>query len=250
MMSLRLPTPASVLQSLASQCAVCHSWPARRVCAACTARFGQMQARCITCALPLPAGLSRGRGLPSLHCAACVRRPPPLDACFAAMPYAYPWSDLVARYKFGGDPAWAAVFAGLLLDVPGLRAHLANLQAGDWLMPLPLSAQRLQSRGFNQAWELARALARRSNTQAGMDAGLLLRIRDTAPQARLGRQARLRNLKDAFVVDPLRVRDIQGRRAVLVDDVMTSGASLFAAAQALRDAGAATVSAMVFARTE
>ncbi|MGQ2981387.1 MAG: ComF family protein [Polaromonas sp.] len=253
MMSLRLldlVSPASVLQSLASQCAVCRSWPARRVCAACTARFGQLRARCLTCALTLPADLSAGRGPPSLHCAACVRQPPPLDACFAAMPYAYPWSDLVARYKFGGDPAWAAVFADLLLDVPGVRDSLQRLQAGDWLVPLPLSAQRLQSRGFNQAWELVKALARRSHTEAGIDAGLLLRIRDTAPQARLGRDARLRNLRGAFAVDPLRVAQIRGRQVLLVDDVMTSGASLFTAAQALREAGAASVGALVFARTE
>lgn len=253
MMSLRLldlVSPASALQSLASQCAVCHSWPARRVCAACTARFGQGRTRCISCALTLPADLSGGRGAPSLHCAACVRKPPPLDACFAAMPYAYPWSELVARYKFGGDPAWAAVFAGLLLDVPGVRASLADLQAGDWLIPLPLSAERLQSRGFNQAWELAKALARQSGTAAAPDPRLLLRIRDTAPQARLGREARLRNLQDAFAVEPLRAQELQGRQVLLVDDVMTSGASLFAAAQVLREAGAATVGAMVFARTE
>lgn len=250
MMSLRLPNPASVLQSLASQCAVCRSWPARRVCAACTVRFGQMPTRCVSCALTLPADLSGGRGPPSLHCATCVRQPPPLDACFTAMPYAYPWSELVARYKFGGDPAWAGVFAGLLLEVPGVRASLLSLHSRDWLIPLPLSAQRLQSRGFNQAWELVKALARQSGSAAGTDAGLLLRIRDTAPQVRLGREARQRNLKDAFVVDPLRVGEIQGRHVLLVDDVMTSGASLFTAAGALRGAGASTVSAMVFARTE
>lgn len=249
-MLLRLPNPATLLHALASQCAVCHSWPARRVCLPCVARFGQALARCSTCALALPVDLSGGRGSPSLQCAACLRQPPPLDACFAAMPYAYPWSDLVARYKFGGDPAWAAVFASLLLQVPGVRTALASLQPDDWLVPLPLSEQRLQSRGFNQAWELAKALAPQSGTAARADARLLLRIRDTPPQAQLKREARLRNVKGAFVVDPLRVQAIQGRRVLLVDDVMTSGASLFAAAQALREAGAATVNAAVFSRTE
>lgn len=253
MMLLRLlhpVSPASLLRSLASQCAVCHSWPARRVCAACISRFGQVHARCISCALILPAALSDGRGLPSLRCAACVRQPPPLDACFAAMPYAYPWSELVARYKFGDDPAWADNFAALLLEVPGVRNTLHSLHPEDLLIPLPLAAQRLQSRGFNQAWELATSLARQSGTLAQPDARVLLRIRDTAPQARLGREARLRNLKGAFAVDPLRAGILRGRRVLLVDDVMTSGASLFAAAQALREAGAATVIAMVFARTE
>ncbi|MFI5444493.1 ComF family protein [Polaromonas sp. UC242_47] len=245
-----LPKPASVLQTLASQCAVCHSWPARRVCAACVARFGQVVARCDTCALRLPSDLSLGRGHPARRCATCLRQPPPLNACFAAMTYAYPWSELVASYKFGGDPAWAAVLAELLLQAPGVPQALTALEAGDWLMPLPLSPARLQSRGFNQAWELVKALARQSGTLAQTDARLLLRIKHTPPQAQLKREARLQNVKGAFVVDPLRVPGLQGRRVLLVDDVMTSGASLFAAAQALRDAGAAEVCGVVFARTE
>ena len=250
MMLLRLPTPASLLQSLASQCAVCRRWPARRVCDACTARFGQMHTRCISCALALPADLSGGRGPPSLHCAACVRQPPPLDTCFAAMPYAYPWSDLVARYKFGGDPAWAGVFAGLLLEVPGVRTRLDSLQADDWLIPLPLSAQRLHSRGFNQAWELAKALHRRAapaTLRALPEA--LVRVRETADQHQLPREQRLRNLRGAFAAHPDHASHLAQAHVLLVDDVTTTGATLLAAAQALQQAGAGRVSALVLART-
>jgi ComF family protein len=164
--------------------------------------------------------------------------------------YAYPWSDLISSYKFGQDPAWAAVFASLMLQSPGMAGALAQLQATDWLLPMPLSAERLQSRGFNQAWELLRALASQSGTPGQSDARLLLRIRDMPSQASLKRQARLKNVKGAFVVDPLRAPLLAKRRVLLVDDVMTSGASLFGAAQALRDAGAAEVSGLVFARTE
>lgn len=166
------------------------------------------------------------------------------------MPYAYPWSDLVARYKFGGDPAWATCLAQLMLQAPGVEHCLARLEPADRLLPLPLAAERLQSRGFNQAWELTKALAQQSGSAARADARLLLRIRNTPPQAQLKREARLRNVQGAFVVDPLRVPPLRGRRVLLIDDVMTSGASLFAAAQALREAGVASVSAMVFARTE
>jgi len=166
------------------------------------------------------------------------------------MPYAYPWSDLIASYKFGGDPAWASLFADFLLRTPGVSTILGALDRANLIIPLPLSVERLQSRGFNQAWELARQLARQSSTRATPDARLLLRIRDTQPQAQLKREARLKNVKGAFVVDPLRVSAVQGRHVLLVDDVMTSGASLFAAAQALRAAGATAVSAVVFARTE
>ena len=183
------------------------------------------------------------------RCGACLRQPPPLDAALAALPYAYPWSTLITRYKFGEQHGWAGFFAGLMLAAPGAQAALEGLQPGDWLLPVPLSAQRLQSRGFNQAWELACALERQSGTRARADARLLLRVRDTPPQSRLARAARLANVRGAFQVDPLRADSLHGRRVLLVDDVMTSGASLFAAAQALREAGAARITALVLART-
>lgn len=235
---------------LVSQCAVCHSWPAQQVCAPCVARFAALQRRCVRCALALPADLSLGlRGGPDF-CAACVRQPPPLDGALATLPYAYPWSTLIAGYKFGEQPGWAAFFAGLMLQTPGLAQLLSDLQASDWLLPMPLSGQRLQSRGFNQAWELVSALATQSGTAASADARLLLRVKNTQPQSQLSRAARLANVKGAFLVDPLRVGELDGRDVVLVDDVMTSGASIFAAAQALRDAGAAHITAIVLARTQ
>lgn len=204
---------------------------------------------CPVCALPLPANLSNGLRTESTQCAACMRQRPPIDATLAALPYAFPWSGLIARYKFGEEHGWSGFFAGLLLQTPGVAQALAGLGTRDWLVPLPLSAERLQTRGFNQAWEVACALARQSGLAARTDARLLLRLRHTRPQSLLGREARLANVKGAFQVDPLRVGELAGRRVVLVDDVMTSGASLFAAAQALRDAGATHITAVVLART-
>ena len=204
---------------------------------------------CPICALPLPTDLSNGLHTALLPCAACMRQRPPIDVTLAAVPYAFPWSGLISRYKFGEEHGWAGFFASLLLKTPGVAQALAELGVRDWLVPLPLSAERLQTRGFNQAWELASALARQSRLRARVDARLLLRLRHTHPQSQLGREARLANVKGAFQVDPLRVGELDGRRVVLVDDVMTSGASLFAAAQALRDAGAAHITAVVLART-
>ncbi|HEX5285513.1 MAG TPA: ComF family protein [Polaromonas sp.] len=199
--------------------------------------------------MALPADLSLGLKLGPDFCAACVRRPPPLDKALSAVPYAYPWSDLIARYKFGEQHGWAAFFATLLLKTPGMLQAFADLDTHDWVLPLPLSAERLQTRGFNQAWGLASALARLSQTRAKSDARLLLRVKHTRPQSQLKREARLANVKGAFQVDPLRVAELEGRRVVLVDDVMTSGASVFTAAQALREAGAAHITAVVLART-
>ncbi|WP_431098080.1 ComF family protein [Polaromonas aquatica] len=183
-------------------------------------------------------------------CGACVSRPPPLDGAFAAVHYAYPWSTLIAGYKFGEQHGWAAFFAGLMLQPPGVTELLGGLDSCDWIAPMPLSTQRLQARGFNQAWALCIALARQAKTQAHVDAQLLLRVKHTRPQSQLKRKDRLANVKGAFQVDPLRAAQLQGRRVVLVDDVMTSGASLHTAAQVLRDAGAAHITALVLARTQ
>ena len=119
------------------------------------------------------------------------------------------------------------------------------LDAADLVLPMPLSRERLRERGFNQALLLARALAP-SKTQANF----LLRMRDTPPQSSLSRAARLDNVRHAFAMEPLYPTAVAGKRVVLVDDVMTSGASLTAAAQCLRQAGAAHITALVFARAE
>ena len=183
------------------------------------------------------------------QCMSCIKQPPSLDQTLAALDYAYPWSALISAYKFGEQPGWAPFFASLLLQMPRVRQALANLQAADLMLPVPLSKERLQTRGFNQAWELAHALARQSGSAATTDSTLLLRVKNTRPQTELKREARLANVKDAFQIDPLRVVDIKGKRVVLVDDVMTSGASLFTAAEALRAAGATHITGIVLART-
>lgn len=237
------------LNLLASRCEVCRSWPAQPICMPCMARFAPASLRCRSCAITLPSDLSMGlRSLPE-QCLDCLRQHPPLDQAFAAVDYAYPWSGLVSRYKFNEHPGWAPIFAALMRQVPGVQYLLADLDPTDLLVPMPLSAQRLQTRGFNQAWQLVTALARQSACSVSTDACLLLRVKDTRPQTELTRAERQANVQNAFAVDPLRHAALEGRRVVLVDDVMTSGASLFSAAQTLRQAGAVEVTALVFART-
>lgn len=217
-----------------AQCEVCRAWPAQPLCARCLAQFAVPRRRCRRCALALPEGVEL--------CGRCVASPPPLDACHAAASYGYPWAGLIGRFKFSGQPGWADAFARLLAALPPVRECLA---AADRVLPMPLSRERLAARGFNQAHELARRLA-----PARADAGLALRLRDTPSQARLDRQARLANLRHAFALEPARAHEVRDRRIVLVDDVMTSGASLFALARVLREAGASHVAAVVVARTE
>ena len=217
------------------QCEVCRAWPAQPVCEACVARFAQPRPRCSRCALPIPvrAGVA--------ECGQCLLRPPPLDACHAAVSYSFPWSALITRYKFHGQPGWADTFAILMRSAPWVEPALDQACL---VLPMPLSAQRLAERGFNQALELARRLA-----PAKTEAALLLRVRDTPPQTALDRKDRLLNVKNAFALEPLRAGCVQGRSIVLVDDVMTSGASLFSAADVLLCGGAARVTALTLART-
>ena len=229
----RLPSLPRWHGLLASQCRVCHSWPAHTVCEACVSQFAQPLPRCRSCALPLAAGVRQ--------CGACLTSPPPLDACLAAVAYAYPWSQLIQDFKFHAEPGLVRSFATLLRATPWVEPML---DSADLLLPLPLSPQRLKERGYNQSLLLARQLSAPKTR-----ADVLLRIKHTPAQHTLKRAQRLSVLNDAFAVEPLLAPQLKGKRLVLVDDVMTSGATLHAAARVLRAAGAAHITGLVVART-
>ena len=227
--------------ALPSQCAVCRVWPCREpVCEDCVTAFAQPEPRCSLCALPVPLAVASFAG-DVVRCGACVLSPPPLDLCLAGVSYHYPWQELVADFKFRDTPGWASMFALLLKSMHGVEAAI---EEADLLLPVPLSTSRMHQRGFNQALELAYALDAPKTR-----ATYLLRIKDTPPQSLLDRVARLRDVLDAFTVDPLLASQIKGKKIVLVDDVMTTGATLYAASRALRAAGAAHITGLVFART-
>jgi len=233
------PFQQRLLNWIPSQCSVCMAWPSNGlVCEPCVTRFAQPVRRCTGCALALKAGISAD----IKRCGACIVKPPPWDECLAAVSYEFPWNNCIASYKFGNNPAWARVFSLLLNSTSSIEQAVDR---ADLLIPVPLSTARLQHRGYNQALELCKHLSS-DNT----DAHLLLRIKDTLTQSTLSRSERLKNVKAAFAVEPLRTQELQGKRIVLVDDVMTSGATLSAAAASLRQAGAAHITAIVFARTE
>ncbi len=176
------------------------------------------------------------------RCGQCLVRPTGLDAALAAVSYEYPWSDWVVSFKFHQYTARSRTMATLMRSAPWVDPAL---EAADLVIPMPLSQQRLAQRGFNQALLLANALCR-----CKVRPDLLLRIQDTPHQSTLPRRERLGSVKDAYATDPLLHEGVRGKRIVLVDDVMTSGASLGAAATALRQAGAAHITGLVIARTE
>lgn len=239
-LSRRLSLPGRALRGLAealpSQCTICRRWPAHRLCPDCCARWAPALPRCRRCAMAVPAGVA--------VCGACLRAPAPLAHCLAAVDYAYPWHTVIGDFKFRSDTGLARSLAALLLRSP--QAH-ARLAACDALVPMPLSAQRLRERGFHQTLLLARAVARLHPVPV---LALAVQRRHTAqPQHDLPRAQRLRQLHAAFELAPGQRRHIEGRRLLLLDDVMTTGASLHALARCLQRAGAAEVGALVLART-
>ncbi len=199
-------------------------------------QFGQPRTRCRTCAAILPQTITQ--------CGACLRQPPPLAAVFAAVDYDYPWAQMVRDFKFHADIAWARSFARMMRSTPWVDPAL---EAADWIVPMPLSQQRLLERGFNQSAVLAGALEMGPGSKVRHD--VLLRIRDTAAQSSLPRRDRHANVAQAFAVHPDWFTTLRGKKVVVVDDVMTTGASLQAAARALTQAGAGQIVALVFART-
>ncbi|RDZ26485.1 ComF family protein [Lysobacter silvisoli] len=201
------------------------------LCAACARDLPWNRCACSHCALPLPA--------PGV-CGACLRKPPPLDAVRAAFVYAAPLDQWLRRFKFHDDLAAGRLLAALMAADP---QRPPALPAATALVAVPLARRRLRARGYDQGRELARPLARALGVP--LLGGALRRVRDTAAQSRLDAPARRRNLRGAFLAT---FDGAPPPRVLLVDDVMTTGATLHAAAAALKRAGVAQVEAWVCAR--
>lgn len=211
-----------------ARCLLCGApSPARGLCPGCWTDLPWMTGPvCRCCAHPLPA--------PGL-CGRCLADPPHYDGVIAACRYEFPLDGLIQACKYGGQLAAAGALAAVLGD--------RRPQRPDLIVPMPLSAQRLRERGFNQALELARSVVR--VTGVPVDAALCVKTRDTPPQTRLPWKARRKNIRGAFVVQG----SLAGRHVVVVDDVLTTGATLSELARNLKHAGAATVTGWVVART-
>lgn len=197
------------------------------VCRPCAADLPWLRACCQRCALPLPhAGM----------CGECLRTPPAFDGAAAAFEYRFPVDRLVHRFKFGGDLA-----IGRWLGEQ-LAARVRGLETPDVLVAPPLAPRALGERGFNQALELAKPVGRALGVP--VEPAALRKVRETAPQRTLGRRARQVNLRGAYVCE----LDVSGARVVVVDDVITTGATVGSAAEAMLRAGAASVHAWAVAR--
>ena len=232
--------PALARRVLPSPCALCGNMSHRTLCSFCDeAWWNETRLRCIVCAMPL-SGFRRA-SLMQYRCSDCVAAPPAFDATVALADYRAPLDALAVGLKFRARLALAHEFARRLawsaLDMLDEREH------PDVVAPVPLSARRLVERGYNQAWEIARPCAKALGVRS--DATLMRRVLHTAPQSKLDLDARRQNVGRAFVV----AKPVQGLHVAVVDDVMTTGATLDALAHMLKAAGARRVTNLVALRT-
>lgn len=218
---------------LPPRCLLCGSagTAGRDLCAGCASDFVPNAMCCPRCALPL--------SVPAPLCGECLARDPPFGRAWVPFVYAHPLDLLETRFKFGADLAAGRVLADGMVD----RAVADRPERPEALVPVPLHAARLRERGYNQALELARSLA----TAFGIPlrADLLRRLRATPPQTGLDAKTRRRNLRGAFAVA---VDAVPPDHVALVDDVMTTGATLRECARMLRRAGVTRVDVWALAR--
>jgi len=227
------------LQLFPASCALCGAAGAR-LCDDCATDLDADRAHCCPqCALPLPPTAAV-----ATRCGQCLATPPAFDQSLTAARYTPPFDQLIIALKYHADLAQAPLLADLLAE--RLRNALPVTEHPDLLLAVPLSSGRLAERGYNQAGEIARALGKRLGIAVHEP---VLRIRHTAAQAQLPHAARQRNVRGAFAVrDGL--RDVLHDRVVgVVDDVMTTGATLSELARVLKAAGARRVVNLVVART-
>ncbi len=160
-----------------------------------------------------------------------------------AFDYAPPWSGAIASFKFNAALDLVPSLSRQLL----IAIRASGVPLPELLLPVPLSEKRLRERGFNQAWEIARAL--RPELGCPSDPHLLLRTTDTPHQLALPPDARAANVRGAFAVEPLRRNELRGKTLALIDDVVTTGATAAEIAHTLLQAGAASVQVWALART-
>lgn len=226
MLRLRPPGP----------CLLCRRWQMQPVCTACMQRWRPTVPRCARCASPwTPA-------LPHLPCPHCEDPSPEFDRAITALDYVPPWQHLIGQFKFGQWPALGAPLAMMLVQAVQQRPHRVDL-----VLPVPVSTQRLQERGYNQAWVLARRAAKALNLPARPD--VLGRVTQHARLKDLDLAERRKAIRGAFALMPGGAQAVAGRHVALVDDVLTTGATLDEASLVLREAGARGVSVWVLART-
>lgn len=215
-------------RTLPQRCVLCDA-PASvgRFCTGCESDLPLLPCpHCAVCAAPLASGMV---------CGACLRAPPAFERVSAVFAYDFPVDALIHAFKYGRRLQLARVL--------GHALAACGVPDADWLVPMPLAPRRLYERGFNQALEIARFVSRRHGIPIA--ASVCRKVVETPPQASLPWKERARNIRRSFACDA----DLRGLRIAVIDDVLTTGATLNELARVLRKAGAVSVAGWVVART-
>jgi len=217
-----------------STCRLCRATglPNLELCPACLAELPWLVHSCSRCALPLPLDAD------ITICFNCLNRQPSVDRCTALFDYQPPVDRWIQDLKFGQDLAAARLLGELLVS----KLSEDHVKGTTIVLPVPLHRKRLAERGYNQALEIARSLSEKGYQLAP---GCCQRHKATSAQSDLPARARKGNVRNAFSVP----RRLEGHRVLLIDDVMTTGATLNELARTLKNAGAERVEASVIART-
>ncbi len=209
------------------------------ICSACQADLPWLGQHCAQCALPLPEATS------STLCGSCLTQPPAFRQVVVPFVYRFPLDSLIPAFKYHHQLAYGRLLSPLLIEA--IRHHYAERDQAlpDRLIPMPLHRQRQAQRGYNQAFELARPVARA--LQIPLDRHSLLRHQSTPAQQGLSARERRRNLRDAFYCP--QPQALTGLHLAVLDDVVTTGATANEVSRTLLHAGAASVSIWALART-
>ena len=211
------------------RCAVCHVHTQLALCGGCQSLIQAPKNPCRVCAKPL----NQADGI----CGECRSNPPSFSRTICAAIYEPPISLWVQQLKFGDRLDRARIMAEALLQ------PLSSIDATVPIIPVPLHPKRLQSRGYNQAYEIAQIIARQQNRRLLAD--VLIRTKNTAMQAELHEKQRTANVRAAFAVN----QQIDEQSVMVLDDVMTTGQTLRSVSSCLLKAGVEKVLLVVFARS-
>lgn len=218
-----------ILQTFSQKnCLLCGISCEQELCRPCRENLPRIPVNhCPTCLLPVAT---------SLTCGACLKKPPAFTRVIAALHYTFPADALIHALKYQTNLAIAPILANLLIE------KISIAKTPDFMIPMPLHPTRLRERGFNQALEIGRYLSRENQITLLPDT--CKRIRNTPSQTRLPWKERQKNIRHAFSCK----MDFSGKHVAIVDDVMTTGATLNEMANVLLRCGAKEVSGWIVAR--
>lgn len=212
-----------------NQCLICHNKTEKypSICGGCLSLLSHPEFSCWQCGIELKNEQKL--------CGGCISKPPVFSQTFSVCEYHAPVDQWVMALKFGQKILYSKLFAELMLPIINIidEKHV--------LMPVPLHKTRLRKRGYNQAYEIAKELAKLTNREIDTT---LKRHKNTEMQAQLKFKQRAKNVKNAFALN----QELTHKHIVLIDDVMTTGNTLQECAKTLIKAGAKDVKVMVFAR--